>query len=176
MKEISLRPVTEEDARQIWLWANEPDARKGSFHSARIPWEEHQEWFHRRLRDPMTSMYLVREAGGIPIGVVRFQGTPTQGGAIVSLTIAREYRGLGFGSRALRLAALRANQETGIRRFTACIRTGNEASLRTFMKVGFEYKGRVWIDGEEASELVLEMESRGETARQNMEGDLERGV
>jgi hypothetical protein len=44
------------------------------------------------------------------------------------------------------------------------------------MKAGFEYKGRVWIDGEEASELVLEMESRGETARQNMEGDLERGV
>jgi RimJ/RimL family protein N-acetyltransferase len=176
MSEISIRPVTEEDARQIWLWANEPDTRQASFHSASIPWEEHLEWYHERLRDPLTSMFLVREASGIPVGVVRFHVTHAPGRATVSITIAREYRGRGFGSHALRLATLRANRETGTSHFTACIRAGNEASLRTFMKAGFEYKGRVRIEGQEACRLVLEMGSHGEPLDRDMERDRGRGV
>jgi len=171
MKEISLRLVTEGDARQIWLWANDPDAREASFSHARIPWEEHLEWYQRRLRDPLTTMYIVMDAAGTPVGVVRFQGGNTPDGAIVSLTIAREYRGLGFGSRALRLATLKASREKGTRRFIAFVRAGNGASLRTFMKAGFGYRGRVRINGEEAGELVLVLESREGPAGQETERD-----
>jgi UDP-2,4-diacetamido-2,4,6-trideoxy-beta-L-altropyranose hydrolase len=160
MMKLSIRRVTEEDARQLWLWANDPDVRLASFQSGRISWEEHRNWFRERLQDPLTYMYLVLDGRGSPVGVVRFQGSdhPLRH-AIVSITIAPKYRRRGFGSSALGLAALQVRRESSISTLTAHIRSGNRASLQTFLKAGFQDHGTIMMNGEKTQRLVLELES-----------------
>jgi len=163
---LSIRRVTEGDARQLWVWANDPDVRLASFQSGRISWKVHRDWFRERLQDPLTYMYLVLDGEGSPVGVVRFQSSdhPPRH-AIVSITIAPKYRRRGFGSSALGLAALQVGRESSISILTAHIRTVNRASLQTFLNAGFQDQGTTMMNGESTHRLVLELGSLTEHER-----------
>ena len=80
-----------------------------SFSSEPITWPEHQEWFAEGLADPRRLLYMVTTADGEPIGQVRFdlQGDAE---AVVSVSIAPEWRGRGCGARAIEIATARAKR------------------------------------------------------------------
>ena len=48
--QIDLRLAGMEDARRIWLWRNEPAARRCSFRTDFIPWEWHLAWFGGKVQ------------------------------------------------------------------------------------------------------------------------------
>ncbi|MEK7218316.1 MAG: UDP-2,4-diacetamido-2,4,6-trideoxy-beta-L-altropyranose hydrolase, partial [Patescibacteria group bacterium] len=47
---LRLRPATVGDGRTLWEWANDPTVRASAFSSDPIPWEEHMQWFGKKLR------------------------------------------------------------------------------------------------------------------------------
>lgn len=142
---LILRPVRSEDRYLIWKWANDPAARANSFSSEPIPWEQHLAWFERRLADPLTKFYLAEDIGANPIGQIRFQ---VEGeAATVSLSLAPEQRGKGYGSELIGLGSQQIWNCTGIKQIHAYIKSGNDASMRVFARAGYLNAGAVEVQG-----------------------------
>lgn len=146
---LNIRDVSEEDCRLLWEWANDPEVRGFSFESAPIPWEEHAAWFRRKMADRNCHMYVVSGQDGRPVGQVRFD-ILGDGSAVVSVSIAGQQRGQGYGQEALRLACARLYEAAGVTRFLAYIKPDNPASIRAFEKAGFVYRGSEQLKGQTA--------------------------
>ena len=94
-RELHLRNARESDCKLLLGWANDPAARTSSFHSTNIQVEEHARWFAERLNDPQSLIYI-GEACSQAVGQVRFQFNGN--GAVISVGIAPECRGKGWGA------------------------------------------------------------------------------
>lgn len=96
--EIRVRAAGPSDAYALWLWANDPETRGGSFAGAEIRWAEHVRWLAARLTDG-SSVVLVGEDDSRPIGSVRFDTKDGWRTARLSYVVAPEARGHGWGTR-----------------------------------------------------------------------------
>jgi len=132
---ITLRRASADDARRLWLWRSDPDVRAMSGDSRAVPWDTHTAWLNNRLADPNTLIFIV-EADGRPCGNVRFHIELT-GTAVVSIAMARNIRGLGYGPVALALACREAFRQRFCERVEARVKRENLASQRIFLKGGF---------------------------------------
>lgn len=153
-QEIRLRPAEGADCLTIWHWANDPDTRAASFDSQPIPWDRHQAWFAAETTAADTLFLVARDAEGDPIGQVRFNRHGLT--AVTSISVDRQYRGRGYGSRLIRQAALAAFQRwPGIAELEAEVKTSNMRSLRAFERAGFQRQGVVV--GRRAGSILLRL-------------------
>lgn len=130
--DVTLRPADEGDARRIFAWRNDPDARAASIETREISWEDHKAWYESALADPGRQI-MIAEQGGRPIGVVRFD---IEGGvATVSIALAPEARGLRL-SRPVLAEALKQGDRR-MQRYLARVRPENAASVNLFLGCGF---------------------------------------
>src|SRR5262249_29798585 len=134
-RELVVRQVGREDVRLLWEWANEPDVRAASFSSAPIPWDDHVRWFERRLDDPRCALYIASNGEGRPVGQIRFEREGDE--AVVSISLAPEARGKGFGTELIQLGGDAIFAAWRVDRIHAYVKSGNEASARAFAKAGF---------------------------------------
>ncbi len=150
---LELQPATQEHARLLYAWANQPEIRQASFNNAPIPWEVHQQWYTDRLHDPLTQMWLICTPD-TPIGLVRFQ--MEQDEATISINLCKEYQGLGLGHRVIQLACERFLDTYPSVRIQALIRKENRASVHAFQKAGFQNLQPTMVKGCEAYRLTLQ--------------------
>lgn len=87
---------------------------------------EHDLWLRQRLASPAVRIWIV-EDHGTPIGVIRLDSNDE-----LSVEIAPEWRGMGFGTKAIVFACSQAEE-----RVKACVDGSNEAALKSFAKAGF---------------------------------------
>lgn len=142
--DIGLRRATSDDSRKVWEWRNSEEVRSVSFSESVIPWEVHERWFSERLADKNTYIYIAHIKSNdkiFDIGVIRFEVKGDNSGE-VSVFLAPEYIGRGYGSRIIREGTERFVSESGVRRVLALIREKNIASARSFEKAGYRYSGR----------------------------------
>lgn len=133
--QISLRPVTFEDAELIRDWANEPGTRSASFSEIQITPEAHNQWLNTRLHDVHTRMWVALNAVGLPLGIVRLEGSPTP---LLSLSIQATHQGLGLGGRVLEAVCSKYFEEESHLFMDAQVKIGNTASQIIFKKANFE--------------------------------------
>ena len=90
---------------------------------------------------------------GMPIGQARFDrmGDEIQ----ISVSVTKEFRDRGYGSRIIELASQRAFDVADINQIDSYIRIENEASKRAFMNAGYEEMGLTTIKGHPALHLRL---------------------
>jgi RimJ/RimL family protein N-acetyltransferase len=113
--------------------------RAASFSSGRINPGEHHAWLESRLADRDTLLLVAMEGPDLA-GQVRFD---IQGdSAVVSISLATDYRGLGISGPVLHRAttALEAAQP-GVRVLVARVKPDNAASRRLFEEAGFSQTG-----------------------------------
>ena len=138
---VRLRRVTESDADLILGWANDSETRAASFHADPIDPAGHVRWVAARLTSPTTGFWIGESEDGRPIGQVRVEVGDGSVGEI-SISVAPDARGLGFG-RALLLAAVReAGRTLAVERLLARVRLDNPASLALFAGAGFRDRSR----------------------------------
>ncbi|WFU75681.1 UDP-2,4-diacetamido-2,4,6-trideoxy-beta-L-altropyranose hydrolase [Bradyrhizobium sp. CB2312] len=147
--QLTLRRATADDARRLWLWRNDPDARTMSGDSRPLPWDTHTKWFNNRIVDANTLIFIL-QVDGRPCGNVRFHIELT-GTAVVSIAMARNVRGRGYGGTALALACQEAFGQGFCERVEARVKRENLASQRIFLKAGF------MLTGQEAEFLVYRL-------------------
>jgi UDP-2,4-diacetamido-2,4,6-trideoxy-beta-L-altropyranose hydrolase len=157
-RELNLRSARESDCGLLFEWAGDPVTRAASFHSAPIAWEEHTRWFAERLQDPHAVIYIGENAGGEPVGLVRFQIKDDS--AVLSVNVAPAFRGEGWG-RELILFATRALLRTlaragSVRRIDAFVKPENQASVRLFEASGFRRAGGERVAGQDALLFIWE--------------------
>lgn len=139
--EFSLRPAQWADKDLLLEWANDPQTRKNSFHSETILREEHEKWLAAKLNDPDCHMFVAMSHEVVPIGVVRFDVTGDK--ALISVNLAKQSRGKGFGDRILTKACKSLFNERPVSVVEALVKEENISSLRTFRKAGFAIDGKM---------------------------------
>lgn len=135
VRKLRLRPVESTDCDLIWKWANDPVTRQVSLSPTLVTLQQHQAWFIDKLKDTQTCFYIVFEKN-VPIGQIRFE--IDQETAIVSVNLAPECRGMGYGARVIKLGVEALFEETSVMLVHAYIKPENIASIKAFMKAEFQ--------------------------------------
>jgi RimJ/RimL family protein N-acetyltransferase len=131
---LTVRSATQDDARLLHAWRNDPMTRAASFASDEVPWGRHLAWLDHALAAPGTGL-LVGELERRPVGVVRLERDGNA--ATLSITVAPEARSRGLAAPLIR-AGLGAAADLGVDRVDAFIRPENVASRRAFADAGFK--------------------------------------
>lgn len=135
-----LRAATASDCRLFYDYVNRPDslahklATKGP-----IPWEEHEAWFMRRVRDPDCHMWVVT-GDNEPIGQLRLTRGPE--GWEVDIYVAEQHRGGGLARAAIAQAIDLIRKDENGAVVVARVLPHNRASCRLFESTGFRLAGR----------------------------------
>lgn len=153
------------DAELLWRWANDPDTRRNAFSTAPIPYAEHLAWLEGRLRSEATSIWIFSH-GPAPVGQVRFDLTGDV--AEISIVVAPEQRGRGYGKAMLPEAVRRLREERGEAvRPRALVLKQNARSLKLFEACGFREVDVVERAGGKQA-VVLELVGGKERAGKGM--------
>ena len=150
--DVGLRRVTVDDADTLLTWANDPAVREASFSARPIDRDQHIAWLTARLADPACAMWMgLARSDATPIGVVRFE-RDAAGVAVVSIIVAAEARGHGFGAVLLDDGLAAARTALRPSAFRAWVRPTNEVSIRLFEGAGFQQR-----DADLPDRLVFEL-------------------
>lgn len=121
MNELSLRPMTMEDADKMLEWKNYPETRKFAITSHdEIKKEDHYRWLEKNLQ----YFSIIREhEGGVSLGAIRMQNQE------ISIWVDQAFRNQGIAKKTLKLISAPG--------MTAKIVEGNLPSMRAFIFAGF---------------------------------------
>lgn len=151
--DLWLRDVEEDDSELLWRWASEPAIRAASFSSGAISWEEHSEWFTRKLRDRNCFIFIAMDHKSLPVGQTRFDLlNPHE--AEIAVSMSADNRGAGLGSLLIDLGFQKLMSITSVQTVHAYIKPENKASLGAFTKANFQDAGMVTVKGNAASHLI----------------------
>lgn len=131
-----LRQAVKEDAELLFAWTNEEETRKNSFSKEPVLWENHIQWFDKKLADK-NCLFFVLTDGEKECGTVRLDREGNCG--IISYSIDKNRRGQGLGRRILSLAEEKA-REIGLTVLQGSVKPENKASAKCFAANGFEIK------------------------------------
>jgi len=151
---LRLRKVEEGDCRVLWEWANDPAVRRVSFSNEPIPWERHVEWFHAKLEDQNTLLYIALNGERVPVGHVRYDLNGSK--AVMSINLAMAFRGKGYGGAIMELATDEVFRATETKAIHAFVKPDNQPSLKLFTNAGFGREATVAIRGQQAVHFVLD--------------------
>lgn len=133
--ELSLQKATISDCELLLTWANEPDTRRNSLNSENISLEAHTKWLTQTLHDESVSLYILYHEK-TPVGQIRLNCTGDQ--AKISYSIAKEYRGRGFGSEIIRMVETIITVERPyLIKLVAEVKASNVPSMRIFENSGY---------------------------------------
>jgi len=132
---ITLRLAETRDCRQYWEWANDPVVREASFSSAPIPYDDHVKWFHTKLNDPESFLYVAELMDGASVAQIRFDCENKI--AFIDVSVDRKFRDLGIGSKILGegIKIFRSHRPNFLIKSEVFVR--NIASQRIFQQNGF---------------------------------------
>ncbi len=142
--QLRLRPAREMDVTLYFDWVNEPEVRRQALNHNLIPWVSHQHWFHQKLTDDSSRLFVL-EADDLPVGRVRFDLEGDE--ARIDYALDPIVRGRGWGARlvALGAAAFGSERPEWLR---AEVKVGNSASRAVFLRLGFvEHAEQHGLDG-----------------------------
>jgi RimJ/RimL family protein N-acetyltransferase len=152
---VRLRPALSSDAVTLWRWRNDPQTRAASFSGDAVELAEHERWLHDTLGRTDRRLY-VAHAEGRDVATARLDVQGTE--AVVSLTVAPEWRGRGIGTHVLRALVAEAFGAAGLGRLVARVKPDNPASRAAFEHAGFVRTAAAGDDG--ALILVCERPQR----------------
>lgn len=136
-KSISIRPASESDLELCFALRNARANRLRSIETGLITLDQHTAWFKHRL-GCVSSVMFIAEAGGLPIGTVRFDIESTA--AVTSIMLDPSLQGRGLGKPLLETAIDTLYNRLGPVKVIALIKDDNTASLRLFKSAGFYEK------------------------------------
>ena len=135
MKKIYLRRAKASDMDIFYAWRNEDEVRKNSFQKDWVKYKEHETWFLKALSSPKEKMYVLL-VNDERIGQIRL--TLKDEGLYITYSIAREYRGQGYGKILLRLMENEVYEDNHDTKLIAEVKKQNVASQVVFKTMGYQ--------------------------------------
>ncbi|MEN6552615.1 MAG: UDP-2,4-diacetamido-2,4,6-trideoxy-beta-L-altropyranose hydrolase [Methanobacterium sp.] len=152
---LSLKPVTKEDIHNIYKLSNEQYIRGISLNSKDIKFNEHEIWFKNKLSDD-NCLFLVAKMNGVFAGQIRFD--IDGGNAVVSISLVKNYRGMGMGLNIIKTALkILKTEKKNVKSVIAYVKSDNVNSKRFFMKVNFNFLGEKIIKKQKVCQFIYEL-------------------
>ena len=136
---IYIRKVTNDDVELLFHWANDINLRKFSLKTDKINWNEHVEWFQKKI-DSNSYILIAETKLGVPVGQIRFDNYNSH--FLIDFYVANEYRGRGYGKLLLRNGMDYVIKERQTVTFKAMVNEMNFPSLNSFLSEGFTLSGQ----------------------------------
>jgi RimJ/RimL family protein N-acetyltransferase len=149
---ISLRAATAADAKMIFGWRNDPVIVRMGSSQRPVTWAEHEEWLRQSISGDKRHIFII-ERDGVAIGQVRLD-LSGKSDCVISVYLAPEFSGRGWGVEAIRQACEFAFQSCSRTSVLACIRTENDRGKSAFRKAGFQQIDGCCGPGHESFQLV----------------------
>ena len=144
-EEIYLRLVDDKDMKLLFDWRNDEVVRKNSFSTEPIDWEEHVSWFNATLKNTSVLFFIMMN-GEQAIGQSRMD-LELDNTAIIDYSIAKKYRGLGYGKRLLYLVETEMYARFKDKyRLKALVKVNNIASQVIFEKLNYQIQNNEMND------------------------------
>jgi len=148
---LSIRKVTLDDAKFLWVLRNQTAVRKNSFNTKKVPYHGHEDWLVNKIADRKFAFYLITK-GREPIGQIRFDQNGKK--SLVNISISKKFTGQGFGKRAIEMATKKYVRNTKRKKVIAYAKEYNVPSIRSFEGAGYENRGKVTVQGNKCIRLV----------------------
>jgi len=132
-EDLTIRLAKISDCKLYWAWVNDELVRKNSINQEEIGWEEHQEWFHDKVKDDNTLLLVIESEFGA-IGQVRFDRINSH--YSVNYSLSRQFRGFGLAKCMLSVAIDYVKQEN-VFVIEGSVKNNNIASKKVFEQLGF---------------------------------------
>jgi RimJ/RimL family protein N-acetyltransferase len=147
--DFSFRDATIEDSSLIWQWRNDVLTRKMSRSIDEISFEEHEKWLYATFANKDRDLWFVKQED-LNIGVVRFDKRDLTT-AEISINLNPEHRSKGYGSLIIAQAsdAYLKKSPHLLTKILAYVRRDNPASIKSFLKAGYQDKGAsdpLWME------------------------------
>lgn len=153
-KRFYLRQADRNDAELIYNLSNDPEVRNNSINRETFGWENHIDWFNRKLADKNYIILLAFTLDERFIGQIRFE--IIKDSAIISISISKEFRGRGFSKEMLVEGGVYIfGGDCGIKRIEAFIRPENASSIKAFKSAGYEFDQDVKINNELLKKFII---------------------
>ncbi len=129
---MSFRRAAIEDAKIVYNWAVDPEARKYSYSKSEIAWEDHVQWFSKKISGSICE-YFIAEIDSIPIGQIRFDLSDDEPETyIVSYLMGKDWRGKGLGNSLLTKGIQNLMTFRSVRKIIGYVQDHNIASAKAF--------------------------------------------
>jgi len=130
------------DAKDVFSLSNDSEVRKNSFNTNVITWEDHIKWFKNKIVSEGCVFFVIRSDENKFIGQIRFDSiTEEKKTYIVSISVHKDFRGKGLGSKLLKESIDRLFDNFDAKKIYAYIQEINKPSLKTFNKIGYKIVG-----------------------------------
>lgn len=151
---LEIAPNTEDAARLIMSWRNNPDTLANSFDSQPKQWPAFfTEYLEKYLTDPTLPCLFILQ-NGKRVGLIRFrrwsQLIDGKRACDISINVSPSDRGHGIAAPAL-VAATQLARAAGVEVVVADIKPHNKASARVFEQAGFSFVAEVNHRGHQVS-------------------------
>jgi spore coat polysaccharide biosynthesis protein SpsF len=133
------------DLDLLYQWANDETVRNNSFHSNKIAYVEHKEWFYNKLNSEDTDIFIYY-INQTAVGQIRLDYYGEN--AIIGYSIDKVERGKGYGQRLLQLIEQnKLNLKKEVICFIGKVKYANIASQKVFRQMGYsEYRNKDYIE------------------------------
>lgn len=137
INKISLREVKESDLEITFNWASNKKIRHFSFNKSAISYEEHKNWFYKKIISDHCLYLILENLNGKALGSVRIDIENKEG--IISYLIDDYYHGKGLGFQILNLLEQFIKQhKVPVDKLIGFVQNNNIASIRIFEKLQYE--------------------------------------
>ena len=138
IKMLRLRLATKEDCDLLFEWANDTECRRNSFSQEKIEYDIHVKWFHNRLQDTTSDLFIAIEDRK-EVGMLRLDYNQNQ--AVISYSVATKERRKGYGKNILQLAEQYVREHRkDIQILVGEVKKENLVSMHRFEELGYEKK------------------------------------
>jgi endonuclease IV/L-amino acid N-acyltransferase YncA len=136
------------DAHDVYALANDLAVRRNSLIQDEISWDTHVAWFNEKLKNKRSLFYVIRDKSHALVGQVRFDEIVGDAGKyLTSFSLAKDFRGRGLGAKLLIESIKKLSIDAQFDSLIAYVKKENEASLKCFLKAGFNLIGEEYLHG-----------------------------
>jgi spore coat polysaccharide biosynthesis protein SpsF len=144
--QIHQRKAKLSDLDLYFVWANDSTTRSNSYNTQEVDYQEHTNWFSRKIEDRKSLLLVFENEENIPVGQIRIEHKTDEN--IIGISIDTEFRSLGLAVPMLTIACEAFFTNFQAKNIHAYIKKTNLASLNSFKKAGFEIINEVTISNE----------------------------
>ncbi len=159
MKVINFRKAESSDVYLYYSWLNDPLVRSQSFNSQLVEFNDHKNWFEKKLVNINCLMLIFFIDNNENIGQIRIEKEDLNS-AIIGISIDSDYRGRGFSTNMLKLATNHFFESNPNFTINAFIKNENINSKFSFENAGFKFYGLSMQNNINCLHYILNYENR----------------
>ena len=142
VEEFSVRFADKSDIKNVFELSNDDLVRANSINTNKILWDDHVNWFNNRIKNTKEPFYIAETSEGNFVAQIRFN--KEEDGFVISVSIDKNFRGKGLGSKVIEKASKKLNEYP----ITAYVKNDNIPSQKSFIKAGYMPDGQKIINNE----------------------------